>query len=177
MRGKIITAAIFIALCAGGCSSQKDTAIEYGTEVKLEDYFNLKEGEKISANITIDSKFIGDYDVKATITGKDNVKREENKKLTVKDSNQAEIILLQASNTTYDIPFQAKFNPVGNIDKIADNVDDEYKEIDIVSKDEYEKTLQTVKDVKEKTQKMVFANNEEFEKYKKNRSRSGYTLL
>lgn len=166
---------VWILLIMSGCSNiSSDVTIEYGDKVVNENYFDLKEGEKLSLNITVDSKVIGVYDVKATITGQ--TKREENKKIKVEDTEKAEIKLLQ-SEKTFEIPFQASYNPIGNIDTVTDKVDGEYKVIDLVSQDEYDKRLKTIKDFRKKAKKQIFESNDQIKNYKKYRLRSGYTLL
>ncbi len=149
--------AFFLCMLVIGMSAcsdiSSDVTIEYGDKVVNENYFDLKAGEKLSTNITVDSKVIGVYDVKATITGQ--TKREENKKIKVEDTEKAEIKLLQPEKT-FEIPFQASYNPIGNIDTVTDKVDGEYKVIDLVSQDVYDKRLKTIKDFSKKAKKQIF---------------------
>lgn len=157
------------------CSSiSSDITIEYGDKVVNENYFDVKEGEKLSLNVAVDSKVVGVYDVKATITGQ--TKREESKKVKVEDTVKAEIKLLQPEQI-FEIPFQASYNPIGNIDTVTDKADGEYKVIDLVSQDEYDKRIKTVKDFRKKAKKQTFETNDQIKNYKKYRLRSGYTLL
>ncbi|MGX8851243.1 NlpC/P60 family protein [Amedibacillus sp. YH-ame10] len=176
---KIVSIVLIGSLCLSACTgNQKEsTDISYGENVKLESYFKLNKGETISSLLTIDSKIIGIYDVNAVIVDKDKKERKENRKLTVKDSEKATIKLLQNENKTYEIPFKASFNVIGNIDKIEDKVDGEYKEIDIVTKEVYEKEIKTLKDLKNKAEKQIFTTNESLEEYKNTRARNGYTLV
>lgn len=168
---------IMMAVCLCSCSDRKKDVIEYGTEVKLEDYFSLQEGETLSSDINIDSKLIGVYEVKATITGSDQTTREENKQLRVEDHHPAEIQLMQSTQFIYEIPFQGEFNPIGNIDKIMDETDGEYTEIDLVSSEAYDAELAQVKELKESMESQIFQTNEQIAESKNNRRRSGYTLL
>lgn len=179
MKGKYVSGAIAFVLCFSGCSSKQEssTTIAYGTEVKLEDYFDLKKGEKISSDLTIDSKIIGNYEVKATIVGSDGKERKESKKLMVKDNDKPEINFLQPKENVQEIPFKADFNLVGNINKTADKVDGEYKEIDIVDKEKYEKALATIKEEKSKAEKQMFTSNDQIQEYKKKQLRSGYSMV
>ena len=178
MRCKLSVFTIFVLLLMAGCSGNPiDVTMEYGTEIKLENCFDLKEGESITSDLSVDSKQIGIYDVKATITGKNQAKREEKKKITIEDTKKAKVELMQPTEVIYDIPYKASYNPVGNINAIKDEVDGEYKEIDIVSKDEYDKEIKAINEFRSKQQKQIYTSNEQIMDNKEKRLRSGYTLV
>lgn len=166
-----------LLLCTGCNSNSLKTTIAYGSKFELKDYFKLEKNESIHTDLQVDTKISAKYKVKAIIENAQKKSREESKELKVKDKDKPEITFVQSEKEVYEIPFKSAFNMVGNIDKIADKVDGEYKKIRIVNKNIYDEEILALKKAKEDLSKKVFTTNEEIENYKNNRYQHSYTLI
>lgn len=97
--------------------TDKASAIEYGSEINLNDLIVDTSGTVTVAPETIDTKVLGETEVIYTVTNEDGLSKEFTETLTVVDTVAPEIKLKSESIT---VPLNSEFDPNNNIESVTD---------------------------------------------------------
>lgn len=178
MKKGLFIIAMLLALPLSGCDAlEGNQTIAYGSKFDLQEYLKLEEGEVSDVSLSVDTSIIGKYVVKGSVKKEDKVVREVDERVFVKDTQSPEIKTVQSFDEIYEIPFEDAFNILGNIEYISDQVDGEYKEIQIVDQKTYDDFSKKCKDLKREALKHVFTINEEVQAVKDSREKNGYSMI
>lgn len=178
MKKGFVVFGMLFALPLAGCSmSDGSQTIAYGSTFDMKEYLKLKEGETSDISLTVDTSIVGQYVLKGSIKKEDKVVREIDEKVVVKDEQKPVIKTVQKTDKIFEIPFEDTFQILGNIDRISDKVDGEYKEVQIVDQKTYDDFRKTCKNLKEEANKQVFTKNEEVQAIKDKRVKNGYSMI
>lgn len=172
MKRGIVIATVFVisAFVLSGCSNELsikvNSTLEYGKEYKVEDIFKAsKKDTKIETNLTIDTKLVGEYEVKIKAVNKEE-KKEEVKKVIVKDTKKPKITFLQDIKKTFDVPLHSEFDIAGNLDECKDEVDANINKIEVLDVTQFDELQKTIKNSNSDLLKRKFKSEEEITKAK-----------
>ncbi len=176
---KVCMILLLIVPMMSGCSKKNDLSlnqesIEYGSDIEKIELFSYKgKALKPKLSININSKEVGTYIVMATYE-KDNITKD----IKVVDNEVPLIELNQSKNEVFEIPVSYEYDLKGNIKKISDKVDGKIKNIDVVSKDEYDKDKSDADENKAKINKRYFKTQDDLDKIKdEKREKSQYAIV